>query len=361
MRTGICRETPYGTGWLNIENTSIMSGIRQIGLGSNSLWALENQGNVLYRAGISKDRPEGTKWVQIPANMSNISVSACDQVKFIQIYFKALYFTNSTLVKIWAIDSNEMSLHLRSGMNAANQSGTGWKKIELKCKKIDRIRVNSSFKSIKIDEKIPTNNNSSPVSEKLIDNFIEDSFYDSIYEENAGNYLNEAENEIIKVEKPSNSFNQLNLNGLIIKNEFSVVLESIDNLSIDKYIDKYKTVETNSTETISASLLSNQSWDSSNSLEQSSSLQEDETNFYEEENIVETDLVVIGFKLCTANSFQLDQNRVPIWFSSGDFIQDGKINNGTTEVRNLILNNLKLRNLREHCHVDKITFPYENV
>ena len=91
MRTGICRDTPHGSGWINIEHTSIMSGIRQIGLGSKSLWALENQGNVLYRAGISKDRPVGTKWVQIPANMSNISVSACDQVKFIKIFFKARF------------------------------------------------------------------------------------------------------------------------------------------------------------------------------------------------------------------------------------------------------------------------------
>ena len=262
---------------------------------------------------------------------------------------------------MWAIDSNEMSLHLRSGMNAANQSGTGWKRIELKCKKIDRIRVNSSIKSIRSDEKIPINNNGSPAADKVIENFIEDSFYDSIYEANAGDDLSKTENELMNV-KPLNNFDESNLNGLMIKNEFSVILENFDNLAIDNFIDKFKTVETNSIGTVSASLLSSQSWDSSNSLEKGGSfIQEDEKNLYEEENIIETDLVVIGFKICTANSFQLDQNRVPNWLSSADFIQDKKINEHTVELRNVILSSLKLRNLREHCHVDKITFPYENV
>lgn len=80
MRTGITRENPSGNGWLEIDQGTITHGIKQISLGENSVWALDNQGNVFYRAGITELKPEGTQWVHIPANMSNISVSFTGQV-----------------------------------------------------------------------------------------------------------------------------------------------------------------------------------------------------------------------------------------------------------------------------------------
>lgn len=80
MRLGISRENPAGSGWLHIEQGAIGCGIRQIGLGLNSIWALSNEGNVYFRSGVNVNKPQGTKWIHIPANMSNISVSFTEQV-----------------------------------------------------------------------------------------------------------------------------------------------------------------------------------------------------------------------------------------------------------------------------------------
>ena len=81
MRTGVSRDNPYGTGWSVIENGIITNGIRQIALGKNTVWALDNEGNVFFRSGVTLMKPEGLKWVHIPANVSNISVSFTDQVE----------------------------------------------------------------------------------------------------------------------------------------------------------------------------------------------------------------------------------------------------------------------------------------
>lgn len=84
MRTGITRETPWGSGWVLIEQPSDKSGIKEIGAGNKVFWAIDYQGNVYYRAGITNQVPQGTKWVYLPASMSTISVSTSNQVLQIQ-------------------------------------------------------------------------------------------------------------------------------------------------------------------------------------------------------------------------------------------------------------------------------------
>lgn len=65
-----------------MEQPSEKSGIKEICVGNNSVWAMDSQGNVFYRAGICLKCPQGTKWVFMPCSMSNISLSNTDQVKF---------------------------------------------------------------------------------------------------------------------------------------------------------------------------------------------------------------------------------------------------------------------------------------
>ena len=80
VRIGVNRDQPSGNGWIEIGSTGIGSIFRQLSIGKKSIWALDNQGHVFYRAGISENNTEATKWVHIPANMSNISVSSSDHV-----------------------------------------------------------------------------------------------------------------------------------------------------------------------------------------------------------------------------------------------------------------------------------------
>jgi hypothetical protein len=97
MRTGITRTCPWGTNWilidspmsgaslalnkkLNRQMSENSHGTRQIAVGKSTVWALDNKGTVFYRAGVSDDRPQGSKWVKIPATMSYISISSSNQV-----------------------------------------------------------------------------------------------------------------------------------------------------------------------------------------------------------------------------------------------------------------------------------------
>ena len=74
------------------------------------------------------------------------------------------------------------------------------------------------------------------------------------------------------------------------------------------------------------------------------------------------ELTVIGFKVCTVNSFKLNFES-PNWFNDMKTICDDKIDKIRLSdlKRNDILKDLRLRNIIEHKNIDKISLPYENV
>ena len=78
-----------------------------------------------------------------------------------------------------------------------------------------------------------------------------------------------------------------------------------------------------------------------------------------------TDVTVIGFKMCAASSFQLDTRVASNWLGNSKSVQDGKIEEVTVKLndlkKSLVLRDLKLRNMREHRNVDKISVNYVNV
>jgi hypothetical protein len=107
MRTGITRTCPWGTSWMMIDSSmsggSSLSlnkklirqesqnshGTRQIAVGKSTVWAIDNKGAVYYRAGVSEEKPQGLKWVKIPAIMSYISISSTNQViNYLNIIFE---------------------------------------------------------------------------------------------------------------------------------------------------------------------------------------------------------------------------------------------------------------------------------
>jgi hypothetical protein len=86
VRNGITREKPYGTGWhLSIDmpgNDQIISGVKQLAIGSDMAWALTSQGCVFYRKGITGvHSPTGSKWIDVPGDMLCISVTEQNQVR----------------------------------------------------------------------------------------------------------------------------------------------------------------------------------------------------------------------------------------------------------------------------------------
>ena len=78
-----------------------------------------------------------------------------------------------------------------------------------------------------------------------------------------------------------------------------------------------------------------------------------------------TDVTVIGFKMCAASSFKLDTRVASNWLGNSKSVQDGKIEEVTVKLndlkKSLVLRDLKLRNMREHRNVDKISVNYVNV
>ena len=83
MRSGVCREKPMGSGWLAFEQGGVEGGIRQVSMGSCTMWALDGRGNVYLREGVDAGRPQGSVWRSLAASpsMVNISVSFTEQVR----------------------------------------------------------------------------------------------------------------------------------------------------------------------------------------------------------------------------------------------------------------------------------------
>ncbi len=87
LRLNTSRDNPKGTSWVIIEQPSKESNLRQISLGPMSFWGLDNQGSLYFRAGVNDERPQGKKWVDIPANLTSITVSCTNQVRKHNLYF----------------------------------------------------------------------------------------------------------------------------------------------------------------------------------------------------------------------------------------------------------------------------------
>ena len=83
IRTGITRTEPYGSTWIEIQKPFDI-GLRQLCIGSENMWALDNQGSVYYRTGINKidNNKNTTKWIQVPGTMNALSLSYANQVHF---------------------------------------------------------------------------------------------------------------------------------------------------------------------------------------------------------------------------------------------------------------------------------------
>jgi hypothetical protein len=82
IRNGITRNEPYGSSWIEIQNPSSV-GLRQLCIGINVFWALDNQGTVYYRTGNNNGDNYGLKWMLVPGDMNTLSVSCTNQVVFI--------------------------------------------------------------------------------------------------------------------------------------------------------------------------------------------------------------------------------------------------------------------------------------
>lgn len=86
-RKGISRATPMGTGWIGVEQPREKAGIREISIGRNTVWVVDYEDYVFYRAGVSDKAPQGIKWVDLSSVVTNVcritslSVSQNNQVK----------------------------------------------------------------------------------------------------------------------------------------------------------------------------------------------------------------------------------------------------------------------------------------
>ena len=84
-----------GSGWIGVEQPRENIGLKEISIGIKSVWVIDHDGMVFYRAGITEKAPQGNKWVDLSSvvttvfRITNISVSSNNQVKN-GIYLKLL-------------------------------------------------------------------------------------------------------------------------------------------------------------------------------------------------------------------------------------------------------------------------------
>ncbi len=69
LRSGITRETPFGTYWIRTLKPNVDVAIQQLSISSGTVWALDNNGSLYYHKGISNNlelKKFGTEWVSVP-------------------------------------------------------------------------------------------------------------------------------------------------------------------------------------------------------------------------------------------------------------------------------------------------------
>lgn len=154
---------------------------------------------------------------------------------------------------------------------------------------------------------------------------------------------------------------------LVLENNYENVSIQLLDTGFDDYIDKIKQINTDVEQASIHGFEYNESI--ANSSFNEDSIQVDSTSINDQISLYSSqsydtrnELTVIGFKVCTVNNFKLNFES-PNWFNDIKTIFDDetdkmKLNDAK---RNAVLKDLRLRNIREHWNIDKISSPYENV
>lgn len=95
--------TGKGNGW-----TSIMGKMRQLSVGSQTLWAINAADEVFVRAGLTKDDPKGKEWNKIDGSMKTVSCGPTGVC--------------------WAVDKKDV-VWRRLGAKESNPIGTKWQSV----------------------------------------------------------------------------------------------------------------------------------------------------------------------------------------------------------------------------------------
>lgn len=117
-RTGIRSDNLIGDKWVEISPPGENLRITQVSVGTNAVWVVTNDSHVWFRrgvkgdiCGISEDAAVGNGWVEMVGNISQVSVSANDQV--------------------FAIGADEdRYLYYRWGVSSSDLTGKRWVKIQ---------------------------------------------------------------------------------------------------------------------------------------------------------------------------------------------------------------------------------------
>ncbi len=196
--------------------------------------------------------------------------------------------------------------------------------------------------------------------------FIEDSIYDSIYDDDKSSKIepiikessssNQADSLLINQEK------EINLKKLLIPKitiEYRPEIDNVDENSLNNFIDQFKPeairreskVPSLADLSIESSLTSDlNEINADKSIDDSVSIKSDYL------------FIDIDFKECIANSFKIDLTKLPeTWFGIRND-QRFDLRDSSESWKYDILTDLKIRNIREHEHIDKISIRYhENV
>lgn len=115
-RCGFSMENDCGTFWKIIDDAPKGTALKQISVGSFSVWAIDGQGQLLVRREICDAFPEGSHW-QILPNILNDPPHEDGKMGF-----RSVSVGDSS---VWAV-SNSNVVCRRSGVTVANPAGTGW-------------------------------------------------------------------------------------------------------------------------------------------------------------------------------------------------------------------------------------------
>ncbi|XP_022079616.1 tectonin beta-propeller repeat-containing protein 1-like [Acanthaster planci] len=98
-----------GDGWLGVLNDKPIK-IRQVSVGYNTVWALDQYYKPYYREGITASEPTGTKWVKL---------SDKTRVKYISVTQKG---------HVWGLSERDEPI-FRKGASNTNIAGSEWQKV----------------------------------------------------------------------------------------------------------------------------------------------------------------------------------------------------------------------------------------
>ena len=74
-RLQICRRAPYGRRWIYVSKK-----FTYVSIGDYGYWALNPAGQIYFREGVTRSRPQGYKWRKVPGNLAQISAGQHGQV-----------------------------------------------------------------------------------------------------------------------------------------------------------------------------------------------------------------------------------------------------------------------------------------